>query len=148
VALSVGAQEHGLDIQEFRPKTVPESLARWALCPHERLAFGESMDPVLFTRVWAMKEAFVKATGEGLARGLNTFSVWPPESGARKIEGRETHFFLMEAKGAAMALASLAPTSPPPVISLNSNLAGLIEKVNADKDFMPPLTPIYTDYEQ
>jgi 4'-phosphopantetheinyl transferase len=66
----------GVDIELVRPITEglaerffsgAENTALAALPEHERLAG--------FFRCWTRKEAFVKASGEGIQRGLDTFTV-------------------------------------------------------------------------
>ncbi|MDR1109944.1 MAG: 4'-phosphopantetheinyl transferase superfamily protein [Deltaproteobacteria bacterium] len=125
VALSVGRPVHGIDLQETRTRPVPDSLARWALAPEELAEFGQNPDPCLFTRIWTMKEAFVKATGLGLSQGLDSFSVLPWGPGPRVVAGTEVHFFLLDLPGAAVSLASLAPCHPPLAVDLAPRLSRL-----------------------
>lgn len=61
---AVADQEIGADIQKiaYRPR-----VAR-RICQDHELA--EANSPAGFTRLWALKESFVKANGAGLAYGL------------------------------------------------------------------------------
>ena len=69
-----GAGEIGVDIERIRPLRYPEELARDHLTaaerePHEDWATAEARPD--FFRVWARKEAMLKAAGLGLARPLD-----------------------------------------------------------------------------
>ena len=68
-------------------------LARRFFHPEEQKALAEIPDTETwqreFTRIWTRKESLLKATGEGLSRPLNSFSVLSPEDGVRYDE-RET----------------------------------------------------------
>ncbi|MDR0620979.1 MAG: 4'-phosphopantetheinyl transferase superfamily protein [Deltaproteobacteria bacterium] len=140
VALSVGGPAHGLDVQELRDKAVPESLARWALCPEELALLAQNPDPALFTRLWAMKEAYVKATGRGLSGGFGHFSALPPAPGPRTVEGRSVWFYLADLPGATLALACLGPSFPPSILSLDGRLRRWAESLpGQDPDPGPPL---------
>ena len=59
----------GVDIQDIRPFS--EKLAQRCCTENELSVLHEAADPALaFTRMWAMKESYVKMTGEGLARDV------------------------------------------------------------------------------
>ena len=78
-------QDVGIDIEQIRD--VPEGLAERYFSPRETALLAEIEDPMAkrkaFFCCWTRKEAILKATGEGLKRGLDTFSVaidsapWP-----------------------------------------------------------------------
>jgi 4'-phosphopantetheinyl transferase len=68
----------GVDVERIRPVPEAEDLARRYFSPREgadllRLAEGERQ--AAFFRCWTRKEAFVKATGDGLSRPLAAFDV-------------------------------------------------------------------------
>jgi len=67
--------EVGVDIQAMRPIDDLPALAREVLTDDELdglLALDDDARVAAFYEIWARKEAVVKATGEGLARALNT----------------------------------------------------------------------------
>jgi len=69
----------GADVERVRRRTDVLAIARRALSPVERRAI-ESLPTdderrEAFFRCWTRKEAYLKARGEGLAGGLDTFSV-------------------------------------------------------------------------
>lgn len=73
-ALSDG--EIGLDIQI--PVQMREGLVRRFLTPEERRYLDTASDrDAAFTELWTRKESFIKATGKGLAAGLDSFCAAP-----------------------------------------------------------------------
>ena len=70
----------GVDAQTLRLPS--ERLAQKVLTEAERAVLAKAADPArTFTRFWTQKEALVKQTGEGIARGLSTldFAPWAKE---------------------------------------------------------------------
>ena len=69
-------QEIGFDIQQIRPCKQDMLIKKFH--PDERMYY-ENMDEVsrtfFFFRLWAIKEAYVKYTGEGLSEGFASFRV-------------------------------------------------------------------------
>ncbi len=75
----------GIDIEQIRD--IPEGLADRYFSEQERLKLHALSDPTARERAffccWTRKEAVLKASGEGIARGLDTFTVsideetWP-----------------------------------------------------------------------
>ncbi len=64
-------REVGVDVQVHRLRTDRDRLAARVLCPAELRAFeaaSEEERELAFFRLWARKEAALKATGHGLAR--------------------------------------------------------------------------------
>jgi 4'-phosphopantetheinyl transferase len=91
-ALAIGNYPHiGVDIEEIRP-TVGD-LARSVLTPCEATlyaAIDEADRMRAFFRAWVAKEAYLKATGDGLAGGLTSFEIdiaVGPEIRASAIRG-------------------------------------------------------------
>jgi 4'-phosphopantetheinyl transferase len=107
----------GIDLELERPVPEAESIAERYFSPREgaelrRLSPAER--PRAFFRCWTRKEAFIKATGDGLSRPLDAFDVTlAPREPARllRVEGEpeETARWWMEglepAEGFAGALA-------------------------------------------
>ena len=77
IAITRAAQT-GVDIECRRPLPRIESLAARFLSDSEQRALREC-PPVdraaLFFQIWALKEAFIKATGRGLSQPLNGFEL-------------------------------------------------------------------------
>jgi 4'-phosphopantetheinyl transferase len=71
-------REVGVDVEAIRPEVEIASVARRVFSPSERATL-HSLPPELqseaFFNGWTRKEAFIKATGEGLARPLDEFDV-------------------------------------------------------------------------
>lgn len=68
----------GVDIEGYRESLELEKVAQRYFSPAEVEAFNrmeESNRQVAFYRCWSSKEAFMKATGQGLSVGLNNFEV-------------------------------------------------------------------------
>lgn len=61
----------GCDIETIAKDLNPD-LCRYAMNPHEVLLITSAKNPLVeFTRLWTMKEAVVKLTGEGLTTPLH-----------------------------------------------------------------------------
>jgi 4'-phosphopantetheinyl transferase len=76
VVCAIARQEIGVDV-ERSDRTVDLSIARHYFAPEEvRILNSASPDQegTIFFRFWSLKEAFIKATGEGLNRPLDSFS--------------------------------------------------------------------------
>jgi 4'-phosphopantetheinyl transferase len=77
VAVAVAAgREVGVDVQETRPVTRLMEIAERHFTPDESAALrgaGGDERLALFHRLWVRKEAYLKATGEGLAGSLASF---------------------------------------------------------------------------
>jgi len=77
VAVAAG-REVGVDVEHFRPLPEVASIAEryFSLSEREALAtLAEADRPGAFFNIWACKEAFIKATGQGLSYPLQSFSV-------------------------------------------------------------------------
>lgn len=78
VLCSVGpaGEKAGCDIETI--KEFREALAKRFFCPEEyeyMMAQDEEMRCETFYRYWVLKESFMKATRQGMAMGLDTFSI-------------------------------------------------------------------------
>jgi 4'-phosphopantetheinyl transferase len=83
VACALGPAETGVDLEALDRAVVPEQLAPACLTRAETaalLALSPAARPERFLRLWTLKEALVKATGEGLSRDLTGlgFGLDPP----------------------------------------------------------------------
>lgn len=76
--IAFSSAEVGVDIERVRPFSEPMSLVKRFFSVPEREAFervGAEEREALFFRCWTRKEAYVKALGDGLSLGLDTFTV-------------------------------------------------------------------------
>jgi 4'-phosphopantetheinyl transferase len=105
-----------------------EVAALSALEPAER--------PAAFYRIWTRKEAFIKALGTGLSRGLETFDVsLEPGAGARLLatrpdaaEAARWQLYDLDAgpdHAAALVVRALHQDRPPPHVRLRDYRAEL-----------------------
>jgi 4'-phosphopantetheinyl transferase len=75
-ACAIASHDIGVDI-ERSDRTIDHGIARHSLAPEEiRILNSASpgQESKIFFRFWSLKEAFIKATCEGLRRPLDTFS--------------------------------------------------------------------------
>jgi phosphopantetheine--protein transferase-like protein len=98
-AIAFSDSEVGIDIEDMARQREDDeryrAIARRFFAPDEiEFVCGGAGSSVKrrFFRVWTAKEAFVKYTGEGISRGLATFSTLagPPADGAYITTVRET----------------------------------------------------------
>lgn len=71
-------QAIGIDLEYVRPEIVREQIAERYFSAQETetlRALPENLQPTAFFDCWTRKEAFLKATGEGLSRPLDQFSM-------------------------------------------------------------------------
>ena len=89
----VRERQLGVDLELERPVPEAESIAERYFSPREGAALGRlppAERPRAFFRCWTRKEAFIKATGDGLSRPLDAFDVTlAPREPARllRVEG-------------------------------------------------------------
>src|SRR5690606_38644752 len=82
----------GVDVERIDASRSMEELVARNFAPGEQAAFlalpeGERTDA--FFEIWTRKEAFLKVTGEGLFRGLDSFEVTVASAAAlRVVDGR------------------------------------------------------------
>ena len=108
-----GAREIGVDIETIRPLDDLEHLLDVITSPDERRAV-DALPPGertgVFFRCWTAKEAYLKATGEGLTRPLRSFSVLtdparpPTLAGAAKLPACRFHDISRPALAGTLAL--------------------------------------------
>ena len=80
VAVAFG-MEPGVDVERIRPRRSLARLTRRFFSPAEQRAVAFASDPLdAFYRVWARKEAVIKADGRGVSIGLGRFDVTAGES--------------------------------------------------------------------
>lgn len=69
VACAVGAQPVGIDVESVRP--LSESLVNYTMSNEEQqIIYGTENPALAFTRLWTMKEARMKLTGEGISNHI------------------------------------------------------------------------------
>jgi 4'-phosphopantetheinyl transferase len=102
--------EVGIDVEQLRPRATLLDMAARFFAPGEAAAI-HALPPELreeaFFHVWTRKEAFIKATGHGLAFGLERFEVSvPPDDPARvrHVDGDT-------GAGATWSLTALTPAA-------------------------------------
>ncbi|MEE3258176.1 MAG: 4'-phosphopantetheinyl transferase superfamily protein [Candidatus Latescibacterota bacterium] len=87
-------REVGVDVEWPRPKVAHERIAARFFSLEEQEALGELSEadrPAAFYNIWTRKEAYLKARGDGITAGLDTFSVSLGDEAAllRSDEGRD-----------------------------------------------------------
>lgn len=78
VAIGQG-QSVGVDLEHVQPDYPWQAVSDLALSPRERAmlaALPSEVQSAVFFKLWTGKEAYVKATGEGLSRPFNQLEVW------------------------------------------------------------------------
>ena len=109
--------EIGADIERLRGDIDVESMARRICTPHERARWRTlppSRRPQALLRYWTRKEAYLKATGQGLAQRLSELDVGAARPRGAACEGRhDWSLHDLEAGGdyvAAIAVAGAVPS--------------------------------------
>ncbi|MGI5970978.1 MAG: 4'-phosphopantetheinyl transferase family protein [Oscillospiraceae bacterium] len=77
-ACAFGPSPVGLDLQIHRECDAMKLSRRFFHPDEDAFLLGRGYKFEDFFYIWAAKESFVKYTGEGIARGLDSFSVVPP----------------------------------------------------------------------
>jgi 4'-phosphopantetheinyl transferase len=76
VACAIALHEIGVDVERC-DRTIDLDIARYHFAPEEvhlLRSFPPGQQAKIFFRFWSLKEAFIKATGEGLSRPLDSFA--------------------------------------------------------------------------
>jgi 4'-phosphopantetheinyl transferase len=84
-----GSGRVGVDIERMRPLRDLDRIAQRFFAPREFATLCETPEHArlrTFFGYWTVKEAYVKALGEGISHGFHTFSVCAGESGPPGIE--------------------------------------------------------------
>jgi len=71
-------RELGVDMEKIRPLPDMQAIANRFFCPEEAsdvMSFPQAERERAFFLCWTRKEAYIKATGEGLSAALDTFRV-------------------------------------------------------------------------
>lgn len=79
----------GCDIENLQRKISVQGIAQRYFSEHEHqqlCALPKNQQNAFFFKLWTLKEAFVKATGLGIAQGLATFSFYLTEKTANVTE--------------------------------------------------------------
>lgn len=114
-------RELGVDLERVQAMPDAESIARRFFSPSEVahfLSLGSDAREAAFFRCWTRKEAYVKATGEGLALALDAFSVTllPGAPPALHAPGDPRAWTLVDASPAARYAAALVAEGAPAAI--------------------------------
>ncbi|HEY1014314.1 MAG TPA: 4'-phosphopantetheinyl transferase superfamily protein [Herpetosiphonaceae bacterium] len=107
MALALAGRPVGVDVERERFELDHAGLAAGAFSPTERAALAAlpaDERPRAFFRIWARKEAFIKALGAGLSQPLDSFDVSLEEGVAALLATRPD-----PAAAAGWALAALRP---------------------------------------
>jgi 4'-phosphopantetheinyl transferase len=82
----------GVDIEKVRPRKALESLAKAIMTPQEESRWQmkeEESRTASLVATWASKEAFLKATGQGIAGGLKSVAIRPGFEGFERVPPSE-----------------------------------------------------------
>jgi 4'-phosphopantetheinyl transferase len=78
VAVAVATRPIGIDVEAVKPLDDLDGVAAAMFAPSMLEALGNAQQPsekiALFYRFWTLGEAFIKATGRGLAEDLRSFA--------------------------------------------------------------------------
>ena len=103
--------ELGVDVERIRDIKDIEAVARRFFCPEEAsevLGTAEAERARIFHTCWTRKEAYIKATGDGLSTALNSFRVT-----VRNDEpARLAHIDFSEDEGSRWTMRNLALPLP------------------------------------
>ncbi len=115
IGMAKGA-ELGVDVERLRPSRRLDALIREVFAPTEQRRFeglAESEQQDLFLRTWTLKEAFVKATGRGIAAGLSRVVIREDFQGFEAIpEGDPSDYQVFEEALSRMRIALVHRGSP------------------------------------
>jgi 4'-phosphopantetheinyl transferase len=78
VAIGQG-QPVGIDLEHIQPDYAWQTVSDLALSPRERAMLAtlpSEVQSAVFFKLWTGKEAYVKATGEGLSRPFSQLEIW------------------------------------------------------------------------
>ncbi len=79
IVIAFGTSEVGVDIEQIRWTGSLEGVVNRFYTEEEKnyifSATDEKEKAIRFTKVWSLKESYIKFLGEGLSRGLSSFSI-------------------------------------------------------------------------
>lgn len=81
VAIAWGASEVGVDVQKHNPSVNTQAIASRFFTPEEQTYVLGNL--LRFYEIWTKKESFLKYTGTGLQKRLDSFSTLEPDSKVR-----------------------------------------------------------------
>jgi 4'-phosphopantetheinyl transferase len=116
VALS-GGRNVGVDVERQRPMSDLDALARRFFSTAEAAALDALTFPereAAFFRIWTRKEAFVKATGQGIAAGLDRFTVSHDEDPIVTLSGADGQGWTVRSLAVAGDYAAAVAHEGPP----------------------------------
>ncbi len=114
----------GIDVEEIRPFAHFLDIARRFFCPEETAditSLPHHQQESTFFRCWTRKEAYIKATGDGLSMPLDSFRVSvAPDEPAHVIRaaGSSRSWSLHDIDVATNYAASLAYPGPPRLVTV------------------------------
>jgi 4'-phosphopantetheinyl transferase len=120
-ALAIGKTPVGVDVESMHPTNDWEAIAKRFFTPEEQhwLASLEiAQRKAHFADLWSRKESLLKASGEGLAGGLNTFSAVAKEDTEIEVTHRGERWFLRSYRlppHSVLAVCSSSPGLPQPI---------------------------------
>lgn len=89
VAVAVADHEIGIDIEKVRTNKI--RVAERFFSQEEIYHIKQSQNPdQYFTRLWSIKEAYLKYIGSGLTKSLNSFTVTSSQDGSHYISSEQS----------------------------------------------------------
>ncbi len=110
VVMAVSDQPIGVDIETPNPKRNIMAIAEHYFLPEEVKIIRSSKDALdMFYKLWTLKEAYVKATGEGIVSGLSKCGFEMLDGKLKPMQDLSPYQFTQEVleDGTYLALASV-----------------------------------------
>jgi 4'-phosphopantetheinyl transferase len=118
VVLAVADDEVGVDVEELRPLSSTDRLARRICTPRELgelLARGVGARSAALLRLWTAKEAVLKALGSGIRGSMRSIEVSLDADGKLRLlslQGEPTSWTLLDAPAPDGTVAAVAVARP------------------------------------
>ena len=118
VVLAVAEDEVGVDVEELRPLSTTDRLARRICTPGELgdlLALGPSARSGALLRLWTSKEAVLKALGSGIRGSMRSIEVSLDTNGKLRLlglRGKPSSWTLLDAPAPEGMVAAVAVARP------------------------------------
>lgn len=118
VVLAVAEDEVGVDVEELRPLSTADRLARRICTPRELaelLALGAGVRSKAVLRLWTAKEAVLKALGSGIRGSMRSIEVSLDANGELRLlslQGEPTSWTLLAAPPPDGMVAAVAVARP------------------------------------